>query len=593
MTNKEIANLLREVAASYVIKNEAKFRFQIIAYQNAADAIEGLSAEVKDLYKEGKLEFIPGVGTTIKGRLEELFKKGKVAHFEEVKKGIPPSVFVFMQIPSFGPKKAFRLATHFKINDSKSALDKLEKAAKSGKISDLPGFGEKSQADVLQSIGEFREGKGKTSKMLLSFANDVANDLIDYLKSSEKVKDAKTLGSLRRMKPLVGDIDIALTSPSPKDVIEHFIKYPRTDRTIEKGPTTASILTNGGNQVDLMVLPPNQWGSLLQHFTGSKEHNVHLREYALKKGLSLSERGIKNVKTGKLKEYKTEDEFYKALGMQTPPPEMREDGGEIELALKHKLPQIVDIKDIKGDFHIHSSFPIEPSHDLGKNSIVQMLQKAKELGYEYLGFSEHNPSQSKHTKGQIIDLVRSRNEEIELQNGLHAVKTFKLMETDILPNGKLALPEEALELLDATIVSIHSVFKMEKDEMTKRVLEGMSHPKAKILAHPSGRLLNERYGYDIDYEKIFEFCKRHNKALEINAYPNRLDLPDLIIRQAVEAKVLLTIDTDSHASYQMSLMPYGVAQARRGWAGKDDILNTMSYNEVIKWFKSPSPSSSP
>lgn len=586
MTNKEISILLRQVAASYVIKDEKKFRFQIIAYQNAADAIENLSTPIEELISGNRARVVPGVGPTIQSRLEELFKTGGVKHFDEVMAGVPKPVFIFMQIPSIGAKKAFKLASQFNLENPETAIDELEKIAKDGKIADLPGFGEKSQADILRAINEFREGKGKTTKMLLPYAYDVAEQVMDYLKKSEYVKNVQTLGSLRRMKTLVGDIDIAVISDDPDKALEHFTKYPRTDRIIEKGTTTSSLLTTGGNQVDLMVLSPSQWGSLLQHFTGSKEHNVALREFALKKGLSLSEKGIKDIKTGKMHEYKTEEEFYKAIGLDYVPPEMRENTGEIELAIKHKLPSIIELKDVKGDFHIHSGFPIEPSHDLGRNSISEMLQKAKQLGYEYLGFSEHNPSVSKHTKQEIVDLVRKRNEELELQNELHGVKTFKLMETDILPNGSLALPDEALELLDATIVSIHSVFKMGKEEMTKRAIKGLSHPKAKILAHPTGRLLNERYGYDLDFDELFRFCQENNKALEINAYPNRLDLYDEIIRRAIEAGVKLTIDTDSHAAYQMELMPYGVAQARRGWATKDDIINAMSYNKVREFFNS-------
>lgn len=585
MTNIEIANLFRNVAASYSIKNEAKFRFQIIAYQNAADAIEGLTTQIQDLFKENKLEQIPGVGPTIRTRLEELLKTGHVAHFDEVMAGIPKPVFIFMQIPSIGPKKAYKLSTEFHIDNPDTAIEDLNKIAKSGEIAKLEGFGEKSQADILRAISEFRKGKGKTTKMLLPFAYEVAGQIMDYLKKSDSVIEAQTLGSLRRMKALVGDIDIAVASANSKETLEYFAKYPRTDRIIEKGTTTSSLLTTGGNQVDLMVLSPSQWGSLLQHFTGSKDHNVALREFALKKGLSLSEKGIKNIKTGKMQTYKTEEEFYKAIGLDFIPPEMRENTGEIELALKHRLPKVIEQKDIKGDFHIHSSFPIEPSHDLGRNTISEMLQKAKQLGYEYLGFSEHNPSISKHTKQEIVDLIRARNEEIEMQNDLHGVKAVKLMETDILPNGDLALPEKALELLDATIVSIHSVFKMGKTEMTKRAIKGLSHPKAKILAHPTGRLLNERYGYDLDFDEIFEFCKKNNKALEINSYPNRLDLYDELIRKAVNGGVKLTIDTDSHATNQMELMPYGVAQARRGWATKDDIVNAMSYNELINWLR--------
>jgi DNA polymerase (family X) len=584
MTNKDISSLLREIAASYTIKNEAKFRFQIIAYQNAAEAIEGLSVQVKDLYDEGELDSIPGVGNTIKQRLEELLKTGEVKHFEEVKKGIPPAVFTLMQIPGFGPKKAFRLSTHFKLSNPDTAIEELKKFAEKGEVAVLEGFGEKSQADIIRSIDEFKKGKGKTTKMLLPYAHDIATDVLNYLKENEYVERAEALGSLRRMKPLVGDVDIAVASKNPEEVIEHFIKYPRKDRIIEKGPATSSLLTTGGSQVDLMVQPPELFGSLLQHFTGSKAHNVHLREYALKKNMSLSERGIKDTKTGKLSKFKSEEEFYSAIGLTFVPPEMREDTGEIELALKNKLPKIIELKDIKGEFHVHSGFPIEPSHDLGKNTIEEMIEKAKKLGYKFLGFSEHNPSISKHNQAQITELVRRRNDEIEKVSDKLKFKTFKMMETDILPDGNLALPEKALELLDASVVSIHSVFKMDREEMTGRIIKGLSHPKAKILAHPTGRLLNERNGYEVDFDRLFEFCKKNNKFLEINAYPNRLDLGDSLIRKAVEAKVKMVINTDSHADYQMENMIYGLSQARRGWATKDDILNTLSYNDIRKIF---------
>lgn len=585
MTNHEIAKLLRDVAASYIIKNEAKFRFQLLAYQNAADVIENLPTQIIDLQKEGKLDQIPGVGPTIQGRLEELLKNGKVAHFDEVMSGIPPAVFKLMEVPSIGPKKAYRLSVEFKLNNPETATEDLAKVAEAGEIAKLEGFGEKSQADILRALGEYKKGYGKTTKMLLPYAGDIAQDMLDYLKQDKNVKEAKPLGSLRRRKPLVGDIDLAVVSSDPAFTIDHFTKYPRQARVIEKGPAGSSLLTSGGAQIDLLVLEPEQWGSLLQHFTGSKDHNVHLREYALKKGLSLNEKGIKNVKTEKVTKYSKEEDFYKAIGMDWIPPEMREDTGEIELAIAHKLPKIVENKDIKGEFHIHSSFAIEPSHDLGANSIEEMVKMAKSLGYEYLGFSEHNPSQSKHNDKQIVELIKKRNAEIDRISHKENFKIFKMMETDILPDGSLALPDEALNELDGSIISIHSVFKMDKEKMTERILKGLSHPKAKILAHPTGRLLNERSGYEIDFGKIFNFCKENNKALEINAFPNRLDLEGSVVRLAVEAGVKLVIDTDSHAASQMELMPYGVDQARRGWATKDDIINSHSYEFVAKWFK--------
>ncbi len=587
MSNKEIAKLLENVATAYTIKNEKKFRFQIIAYLKASETIAGLNGELLEYYKEGKLDQLPGIGPTIQSHLIELFKKKTVKHFDWVFKGIPGSIFVLTDIPSFGPKKAFKLVSFFKLNNPKTVIDKLEKIAKRGKIANLEGFGEKSQEDILRAIAEFREGKGKTTRMVLPYAFEIAQKVMDYLRTEKTVERVEALGSLRRRVSTIGDIDFAVATKNPKKVIEHFTNYPYKERIIEKGDVSASILISGKRQIDLLIQPLESFGSLLQHFTGSKNHNVALREYALKKGLSLSEYGIKNLKSKSknLKKYPSEEDFYKALSMPWIAPELREDQGEIEAAVKNKLPKLIELEDIKGDFHIHSSFPIEPSHDLGKDSMAEMLEKARQLNYEYLGFSEHNPSTSKHTSKEMYDLLKKRDEKIEQLKSVNKyVRIFKLLEVDILPSGNLAIDNKCLELLDAAIVSIHSVFNMDKEEMTQRVLKGLSHKKAKILAHPTGRLLNERYGYDLDFEKVFEFCKKHNKALEINSSPQRLDLPDTIIKQAVENNIKLVIDSDSHAVSQMELQKYGVFMARRGWATKNDIFNTMPYNEIIDWF---------
>lgn len=586
MTNLEIAKLLRNIAAAYTIKDEQKFRFQIIAYQRAADAIEHSTTEVKDLYSQDKLESIPGVGPSIQGHLEELVKTGKVKHFEWVTKDIPESVFPLLEVPTFGPKKAFKLVTEFKLSNPKTIIQDIEKIAKQGKIAPLVGFGEKSQADIIRAINEFKKGSGKTTRMALPFAAELAEKMLDYVRKSKDVLKAYPLGSLRRNVSTVGDIDIAISTHNPNLAIDYFTKYPLTQRVIEKGDVSASLLTTAGKQIDLIALKPTQLGSLLQHFTGSKNHNVHLREYALKKGLSLSERGIKFKGSEKIKEFDTEEKFYEALGMQWIPPEMREDTGEIELALQKKLPKLVELTDIKGDLHIHSSFPIEPSHDMGLNSMQDLVKRAIELKYEYIGFSEHNPSVSKHTKEQIYSLLAKKKEAIEkLQEKYKHIKIFNLLELDILTNGDLAIDDKALDTLDAVLVSIHSVFSMDKKTMTKRVLQGLSHPKAKILSHPTGRLLNIRPGYELDYEQIFEFCKKNDKALEINSWPTRLDLPDIIVREAVISGVSMTIDTDSHATEQMYMMKYGVSVARRGWATKNNIVNTKNANEFEKWLK--------
>ncbi len=586
MSNQEIADLLRNVAASYTIKDEKKFRFQIIAYQRAADSIEGSSIELLDYYKEGKLDAIPGVGASLRSHLEELFKNGKVRHFDWALKGIPQTVFVLMKIPTFGPKKAYRLVKEFNLTNKATVIEDLKQIAKSGKISLLRGFGERSEKDILRAITEFKKGKGKTTRMVLPFAQEISDKVLGYLKKNPYVEKVYALGSLRRMLPTVGDIDIAIASNNPNKVIKYFISYPYLERVIEKGDTTSSILVSGGRQVDLMIQPPEAFGSLLQHFTGSKNHNIALREFAIKKGFSLSEYGIKNlkIKKSKLMQFADEEDFYHAIGLPWMSPEIRENAGEIELAEKNKLPKLVELKDIKGDFHLHSNFPIEPSHDVGNSTLPEMVDKATSLRYSYMGFSEHNPSISKHTKKEILALVKKRNKAIEhILSGNKSIRVFKMLEIDILPTGMLAVDNDVLDLLDFAIVSIHSVFKMGKAEMTKRVLSGLSHKKAKILAHPTGRMLNQRTGYELDWPKIFKFCKENSKALEINSWPTRLDLPDSVIRQAVEAGVKIIINTDSHAVSHMDNMKYGVAMARRGWAKKSDILNTLSYNEFIKW----------
>lgn len=586
MSNQEIAKLLRNVAASYTIKDEKKFHFQIVAYQNAADVINGLTKEVKDYYKENKLEEISGIGQTLMSRLEELFKKGNVSHFEWALKGIPEAVFPLLDVPSFGPKKAYRLVKEFNLKNPNMVLDDLEKIGKNGKIAPLKGFGEKSQADILRAIEEFRQGAGKTTRMTLPYAQEIADKIVEYMKTCQAVIRIEPLGSLRRQVATIGDIDLAVSSNNPKAVLDHFTAYSYIERIIEKGGISASILTSGGKQIDLLIQPPESFGSLLQHFTGSKNHNVHLREFALKKRLSLSEYGIKNLgdKNKSLKTYPTEEGFYQAIGLQWIPPEMREDQGEIELSENNNLPKLVEVNDIKGDLHLHSNYPIEPSHDLGQNSFDEMLIKARELKYEYLGFSEHNPSQAKHTSEKIYEILKKRDEKIEqIKSEIKNVRIFKLLETDILPNGNLAIDDRSLDLLDGTIVSIHSVFNMNKEDMTKRVIAGLSHKKAKILAHPTGRLLNNRSGYELDWEKIFDYCKKYDKALEINSWPDRLDLPDSLVKQAVENDIKMVINTDSHAASQMDLVHFGVSVARRGWATENDILNTLSYNEFLNW----------
>ena len=591
MTNQEVAQLLRAVAAAHQLKpGGANTRFRVIAYQRAADAAEHATSELKDVWEQGKLDTIPSFGSSIAGYLDELFKTGSVRHFKTIFAGLPPALFELLQVPGIGVKTAFKLTKKLGIKDASRAIEKLERAAREGKIRTIPGFGEDSEADIIRSIEEI---KGRTGRMLLPYANQIADDVVSWLRKHPVVVRADPLGSLRRQVATVGDVDIAVASKKPQEVIEHFTKYPKKTRVLEAGGQTSSLVLPGGAQVDLMVQPPQSYGSLLQHFTGSKHHNIALREFALKHGMSLSEYGIRKIKNQKLKikNFSSEEEFYKELGLAWIPPELREDAGEIEAALEGKLPKLIDIDNIRGDLHLHSSFPIKTSHDEGMDSFQKMVERAGELGYEYLGFSEHNPSQSGNTKKQILELLKKKKEAIEKINysrgkseNKRIKKVFNGLEIDIKPDGGLAIPEEGFEFLDYAIVSVHSSFRQNKKEQTKRVITGLSHPKAKILGHPTTRRLNRREGIEFDWEQIFDFCKKHDKWLEINSWFDRLDLPDTLVREAVNHGVKMVINTDSHQLEHMEIMRYGVSVARRGWATETDIVNTWDWTKFSKAF---------
>ena len=574
ISNREIAKLLREISAAYEAKGEN--RFKVIAYDNAATSVEHATSELKDLWEDGQLDTVPGLGQSIQKHLDELFRTGKVRHFEAVKKGLPPGMFSLLDIGGLGPKSAYKLAKEL---DLKSPQD-LEKAAKMGKIKNIPGFGEKSEREILIAISEL---KGKGSRYILTDAFPVSERVLEYLRGHKDCERAEPLGSLRRMVATVGDIDIAVASENPREIIAHFKKFRGIKRILDAGERKSSILLQNGMQVDLIVQATRAFGALLQHFTGSKNHNILLREYALKKGMSVSDYGIK-IKD-KIKEFKTEEEFYKFLGMDYIVPELREDTGEIEAAISHNLPKVVDLKDIKGDIHLHSSYPIEPSHDLGTGTFEEIVKRAKELNYKYVGLSDHSPGYSTHTKEQIIKLIKKRKDKIEQLKSLHReIGLLNLLEIDILTGGDLSVPEEGLKLLDGAIAGIHSSHRQDKATITKRLLTAIDSPYVQVISHPTGRLLEQRESYEADWPKILEACQKTKTILEINAWPTRLDLPDTLVREAIKKGVKLIINSDAHATGQMDNMHFGVAVARRGWATKKDIVNTLSWVEFAKLF---------
>jgi DNA polymerase (family X) len=595
MTNLEIAQLLRKVSAAYLILNEN--RFKIIAYDRAADSIEHLTREVKDMWDDGKLGDIPGVGQGIAHYLDELFREGRVRHFDEVLSRLPASIFPLLLVPGIGPKKAYKLVTELKLDNAKTVIDDLQKAAKDHTIAPMEGFGDKSEADILANIDTYKRGAIKENRMSLSDADKIAGEIKDFLKNTDGISHIETLGSLRRRVASIGDIDLAVATSKPEEVIARFVTYPH-QKLIEQGPTGASLLLHNGRQVDMRVQSPKAYGAMLQYFTGSKNHNIKLRELALTRGKSLNEYGIKDVKTKKVTEFKTEQDVYASLGLDWIAPELREDRGEIEAALRsaegkpNGLPKLVEVSDIKGDLHVHSSYDLDSSHDLGADDAAVCLGKAAELGYEYVGFSDHNPSVGNHSASEIISIMEKRKHDYEQQYYSWVKKVLKksppqmflMCEVDILPDGKLALPDGAFEFVDAVVVSVHSSFAMDRDQMTKRVVSALtSHPKVRIFGHPTARLIGKREGIELDWKKIFDVCKTRDIALEINAAPERLDVPDTVVYDAKKEGIRFCIDTDAHASQNMTAMKYGVSVARRGWATKHDIVNCMEYNKFKKW----------
>lgn len=574
MTNLEIAELLRDVAASYQLQDAQKFKFQIIAYQRAADAVEHASSELKDLWDDGKLEDVPGIGPSIAQHLDELFKTGKSKHFESLMKDIPKEAFKLMELPGIGIKTAMKLIKE----NPQEAKDRLK------------------EVEVLEKVDK---------RHLLPYATQIASGIMDWMLRDPRVVRVDPLGSLRRKASTVGDIDLACVTDEPVEVLTHFTKYPETQKIIEKGEHSASILIPGNVHVDMMVQPAESYGSLLQHFTGSKHHNIALRDYALKKGLSLNEYGISKIEEqrkvdknsplrgqiGKTK-FQTEKGFYNFLGLDYIEPELREDMGEIKAALRQAqgkpngLPQLVELENVKSDLQIHSSFDIETSHDLGESSMEDIVKKGSELKYEYLAFTEHNPSQKGHSDNDIVEILKRKREKVDqlnysikksAQNRIQ--KVFNSLEIDIKPDGTLPVPDEGLNALDFALVSIHSSFDLERNIQTKRVLSALAYPKVKIFAHPTGRKLNEREGAELNWPEIFDFCLRNGKWIEINCDPMRLDLPDILVREAVKVGVKLTLGTDAHHVDGMNNMLWGISVARRGWAQKIDIVNTRSLKE--------------
>lgn len=576
LSNPFIAKMLREIAAAYEIKEEN--RFKIRAYDNAADSVEHATSEVRDLWESGQLQDVPGIGASIAGHLDEYFRTGKVKHFERTKKKLPPGMFEFLGLEGVGAKTAYRLAKELNLK----TLSDLKKAAESERIVELPGFKERTAKQILKAIAEYKDREGR---MVLPIAYAAAEKLIAEIMKVPGVKRADPLGSLRRMVSTVGDIDIGIATNKPKEVVEAFVNLPDIARVLEAGRAKASVLLKTGKQVNIRVHDPQSYGALLQYFTGSKQHNIHLRKVANEKGFSLSEYGIakyrKGRKVGEPLPVKTEEEFYKMLDMAWIPPEIREDTGEIEAAQKNKLPKLIKVRDIRGDTHTHTT-----SSD-GEETPEEMVKAAIARGLEYYGIADHAPSvQSLGEKNARDEILRWKREVEELQKTHKGkIKLFFSGEIDITAAAKVELPDELMALYDYTTAAIHSSFNQPKEKITGRIVNALKNPYVNVIGHPTGRLLGRREAYEVGWDEVFKVAVEEGKFLEINAFPTRLDLPDTLVREAKGRGIKFVINTDAHHSSQLDNMRFGVAVARRGWCEKRDIINTNSALEFVKLLK--------
>jgi DNA polymerase (family 10) len=572
MKNQEIAAIFYQIARFLEIDGVA---FKPYAYQKAAASLEGMQEDVGDIYRKGgrkALEEIPGIGRAMSDHIEEYLKTKKVKFLEEFKKNLPVKMDELLRVEGVGPKKIKVLYEKLGIKNVKD----LEKAAKAHKIAPLFGFGETTEKNILQGIEFVKQNKGRS---LLHDILPVARQVLAKLEVLPEVKRASIAGSLRRRKETIGDVDFLVVSKNPKKVMEFFVKLPGVKKIWGQGGTKASVHMAQGFDMDLRVVPEESYGSALQYFTGSQAHNILTRKIAIDKGLKLSEYGV--FRGAQRIAGKTEDEVYKAIGLGYIEPELREDNGEVNAWLEGKLPKLVELKDTKGDLHCHSDW------NGGENSIEEMAKKAMSLGYEYIGISDHSKTLQIENGLDEKKLLKQHEAIKKINEGFKkkGVNFIVLhgVEADILKDGSIDIKDEVLAQLDYVIASVHLNTKMEKKEMTARMEKAMRNPNVDIIAHPTGRIVNQREEYQMDFDRILKVAKETGTVLEINS-SQRMDLRDFYIRRTKEEGVKMIINTDSHHKDQMDLMEYGVSQARRGWAEAKDIINTLPAEELLKYF---------
>jgi DNA polymerase (family X) len=568
MTNQQIAQIFYNIAEILDIQGENPFRIR--AYIKAGETIENLTQQISDMQNLDQLKELAGIGDAILEKIKEILKTGKLQFYEKLKKSEYAPLIELLKVPGMGPKHVKLVYDQLKIKTVKQ----LERAARAGRLRELHGLGPKVEQNILQGIKQAIKHK---ERMPLAFAYPHAQAVLKEVEKMKQVKKAILAGSLRRMKETIADIDILASAEKSKPIIDAFVKIPQVKKVLAKGSTKSSIQIENNIQVDLRVVKPESFGSASHYFTGSKAHNIKLRSIAQDRGLKVNEYGI--FKGKKKIAGRTEEEVYSALGLPYIPPEIREDNGEIEAGFENRLPKLIELKDIKGDLHVHSNWSD------GKRKIEDMARYAKKIGYEYIAICDHSPYVG-ITNGLDEKRLKTQMEEIDkLNKKLEGFAILKGIEVDIKGDGKLDLPDSVLEELDIVVASVHTKFSQPKEEMTKRMIRAVENPNMDIIAHPTGRLIGKREPYEVDMDKLFDAVLANKKFLELNAYPQRLDLNDINCRKAKEKGIKIIISTDSHTEYDLEFMYFGVATARRGWLEKKDVLNTLHFKDFIRYFR--------
>ena len=568
MKNKLVADIFREIAKLLELKGENPFRIR--AYEKASQNIESLTQDVEVFAKENKLTSLPGIGQDLANKIKEIIKTGTLTQYEKLKKEVPKGLLEMMEIPGLGPKTVKLIYEKLKID----SIGKLEEAAKSGKLRKLDGIREKTEENILKGISLLKKGRERTP---LYLALKIAEGFLEPLRQMKEVEKIEVAGSVRRRKETIRDIDILIVSKNPSEVMDKFVNLSYVREVLAKGETKSSVRAGENEiQVDLRVVEKESFGSALMYFTGSKAFNIKLRQLASKDGYKINEYGVFALTKGKEKKVagRSEEEIFKLFKMPFVAPELREDRGEVELALKNKLPKIIDRKDIKGDLHVHSKYSD------GTSTIKDIALYAEKMGYQYVGICDH--SQGLKVAGGVsakIEEVRKINRQLK------KVKVLCGTEVDILNDGSLDYPDSVLKEFDLVIAAIHSGFKQSQHQLTRRIVSACKNKYVHVIAHPTGRLFGVRDSYEIDFDEILKVASDYQVALELNCFPQRLDLNDINCMRARAKKVKIALGTDAHILDQMLNIDLGVSVARRGWLEKEDVLNCWSLDKLLKWLK--------